>query len=355
MKKTPRAWYRFENAAENPTIAELFIFGDIGVSYWGEETVSAKQFMDDLKALPSAVTEILVHVNSLGGDVFDGVAIANALRDQIRSKGRKVTTIVEGIAASTASVVIMAGETIRVADNALVMVHNCWTVGIGNAAEMRKLADDLEKIDAAILATYKWHSPLTDDELHALMDAETWMSADEAIARGFATEKVEGLKAAARMDTRVLAKLTIPAQYRDRVTALLAPTPSPSPAASAADILRLCREGDCLNLAEGLLAADATLADVQARVTEARTASTQAADRATQIRGLCGLAKLPELADGYIAGGITIEAIKAHLTVLKAKIDHVEIDGTLPVDQGPRPSHLLNPQAIYEARNRRTN
>jgi ATP-dependent protease ClpP protease subunit len=351
-----RQWYRFDNSASDPAIAELFIFGDIGASYWGEESVTAKQFMDDLKALASVVTTIKVHVNSLGGDVFDGVAIANALRDQIRTKGRTVTTIVEGIAASAASIVIMAGETIQVADNALVMVHNCWTVGIGNAADMRKLADDLDKIDGAILATYKWHSTLSDEELHALMDAETWMSADEAIANGFATEKVEGLKAAASLDARALAKLTVPEKYRDRVTALLTPVPAPETppaAAAAADVLRLCREADCLDLAEGLLAAHTPLADVQARVTEAKTTRAIAARRATDIRALCGLAKLPELADGYIAGGITIDAVKAQLVVLKAKIEHTEIDGSLLPDAGARRPSVLNSRDIYLERNRR--
>ena len=332
-----RQWYRINAKANDGATAELEIFGDIGASFWDDNAVSAKQFLDDLKALPSSVTTILVRVNSFGGDVFDGIAIANALRDQVTSKGRTVETVVEGIAASIASVVIMAGSKIRIADNALVMVHNPYTIGIGNAAEFRSLAETLDKIRDQIVATYKWHSKLSDEELLALIDGPdgtgTWMTADEAIANGFGTDKIEGLKAAACIDPKAAAKAKIPAQFRDHVDALIIPAGDimpPAPiAASAADVLRLCREAELMDSAEGLITAGATLDQVNARIAEEKGTRAAAKARSTEITALCAGAHLPELAEGYIAGGMPLDTIKSQLTVLKAKLHDVTIDGSL--------------------------
>ena len=349
-----KTWYRIAAAADDPTVVDIHIIDFIGDwidDYWGFG-VTAKAFVDQISKLAETVRTIRVHINSPGGDIFAAVNIANVLRDQQVSKGRAVITIVDGLAASSASIVMMAGSPVRIADNAMVMVHNPWTIGIGNAAEMRKLADDLDQVRKTIVATYKWQSKLSDDELIALMDAQTWMDADEAIANGFATEKIEGLKAAASLDPRAVAKLTIPDKYRARVTALLKPPPEPPTTAAAEDVLRVCRDGECLDLAEGLIAAKATLEDARMRIATERQRRTEALARATQIRGLCLNAKLPELADGYIKGAMPLEAIRAQLTVLTAKLDRIEIDGSLPADQGARSPVRIDTAAIYAARNR---
>src|ERR1051325_2166278 len=197
-----REWFKFQAAADDASVVDIHIIDFIGDwidDYWGFG-VTAKAFLDQLAKLSNDVKTVRVHINSPGGDVFAASNIANALREQQASKGRTVETIVDGIAASAASIILMAGSTIKVADNGVVMVHNPWTIAVGNAADMRKSADTLDTLRNTIVATYKWHSSLSDDELVALMDAETWMDADEAIAKGFATEKVEGLKAAATID-----------------------------------------------------------------------------------------------------------------------------------------------------------
>ena len=350
-----RQWYRFAAKADE-TIAELYIYGDIGVSWWDDDTsVSAKQLIDEINALPATVTKLRVHVNSFGGDMFDGLAIANALRDQRLSKGRSVETVVDGIAASAASIVIMAGSPICIADNALVMVHKPWGFVIGNADDMRTAADLFDKLADPIIATYQWQSKLSAEALLALMEAETYMDADEAIANGFATEKIEGLQAAAKLDSRLLAKRTIPEKYRARVEALLTPAPEPPKAASAVDVLRICREGDCLDLAEGLIAASATLDTVTAKVTETKTAKAAAVARAIDIRAVCAKATLPELADGYIAGAMPLDAIRAQLTAMTARLDAIEIDGALLPDKdtGTAKGKQINAAAIYAERNRR--
>jgi ATP-dependent protease ClpP protease subunit len=349
-----RQWYRMQASAADPSVVEIYIIDFIGdwIDEYYDFGVTAKSFVEQLAQLSDAVTTIRLHVNSPGGDVFAALNIANALRDQRASKKRTVEVLIDGLAASAASILIMAGNTIRIGDNALVMVHNPWWVAIGSAADMRKAADNLEKIRETIIATYRWQSSLSEEALGALMDAETWMDADEAVANGFATEKIEGLKAAASLDPRALAKLTVPERYRARVDALLA-TPAPPAAPPApAEVLRLCREGACLDLAEGLVTAGATLDQVQATVATARETRSQAAARASQIRGLCNTAKLSELADGYLQGAMPIDAIRAQLTVLTAKLDQIEIDGSLNPNQGVPPKVRIDVGAVYADRNR---
>jgi ATP-dependent protease ClpP protease subunit len=357
---TPRQWFRIENQADDPSIVDIFIIDIIGDwidelinEYYGmTATVTAKAFVDRLAKLPEAVKTIRVHINSPGGDVFAAVNIANALRDQQTSKSRAVETIVDGLAASAASIVMMAGKTVAIADNAMVMVHNPWSIAIGSAADMRKSADTLDAIRNTIIATYKWHSSLDDVELIALMDADTWMDADEAIANGFATEKVEGLKAAASIDPRGLAKLTVPDKYRARVDALLAKPAEPPKAADAVEIIKACRKGDCSELAEELVAAKATTERVTARIAEVGEQKRQAKARADEISALCATAKLPELAAGYVAGSMSLADIRTHLTTITAKVDHVEIHHHVSPDAGAVRKPVIDVTAVYAARNR---
>lgn len=337
MTAKAREWFRIQNAASDPTVAEIYIIDFIGDwidDYWGFG-VTAKSFVEQLAKLEASVKTIRVHINSPGGDVFSALNIANALRDQQASKGRTVETVVDGLAASAASIVMMAGSVVRMADNALVLVHNPWTIGIGNASDMRKVADELDTVRNTIVATYKWHSTLGDDEIVSLMDAETWMDADAAIANGFATDKVEGLQAAAALDPRAIAKMTVPENYRARVEALLK-KPAPSPAAAAAtEILALCQAaGLDLAFAAALTKDAPTLEAATARVNSEKASRAAAAQRASEIRGLCATAKVPELAESYIAGGMSTDQVRAQLTIITAKVDHPEIDGGLTPDRG---------------------
>lgn len=357
----PREWFRVQMAAEDATVAELFIVDFIGDwidDYWGFG-VTARAFIDQIQALPDTVKTIRVRINSPGGDVFSATTIANVLRDQ-RTKGRTVETVVDGLAASAASIVLMAGDPVRIADNALIMVHNPWSIALGEAKDFRKAADDLDTIRNTIIATYQWQTDLDAEALAALMDATTWMDADEAIEQGFASEKVEGLKAAASLDRRALAKLPVPERYRARVEALLAPVPTP---ADPTAVLALCREADSLELAEALIGDRLPIDQVQARLetakaekaaaaARARQATAAAEARAAQIRAACTAAKLPDLADSYITGGMALDAVRSQLAVLAAKLDQAEIDGGLLPDQGAKPKARINVSAVYAELNR---
>lgn len=348
-----RTWYRIANAADDASVADIYVndfIGDWIDDYWGFG-VTARAFLEALSKLDASVKTIRVHLNSPGGDVFAASQIANALRDQRTSKGRTVETIVDGLAASAATLIMMAGNPVKVADNALVMVHNPWSVGVGNAAQMRKLADDLDAVRNTIVATYQWHSKLDAEALIALMDAETWMSADEAIANGFATDKVEGLAAAASLDRRALAKLTIPDQFKDRVEAFTAKEAPKPVAASAVDVIRLCREGGVIDIAEALVAEQATADVVQTRIAAAKQTRAAETTRRDQITALCAKHKASDLAPGYIKGSMTVDDVRAHLTLYTAAVDKAEIDTGIKPSGGARPQATLNPAEIYAARN----
>ncbi|HEV8642163.1 MAG TPA: head maturation protease, ClpP-related [Methylomirabilota bacterium] len=347
-RATARHWYRFLAQAD-PAVAELLIYDEIGSGFWSEG-VTAKQFVTDLQALPEAVKTIRVRVNSPGGNVFDAIAIANALRAQSRDKQRVVEMTVEGLAASAATIVTSAGDTIRISDNALMMIHNPIGLVWGPADEMRKTAGVLDQVRDAIVATYRWVSPLSVEAISELMDQTFWMSAEEAVANGFATEIVQGVKATASLRPEALRPLgEIPERHRARLEPLLKRvshprtprTPAPRIAADARDILREC--AGFPELAEELVGAGATLEDVRARLQQAK-----------EIRGLCATAKFPELAEGYIAAKAPAAVVRAHLTTLGAKFDRIEIDAHLQPDAGAaRPGPRINVVEIYRTLNTR--
>lgn len=168
--------------------ANVNIYGDI--SSWGYEgsAPTAKSLVAMLDGLED-VSKINVFINSYGGEVAEGLAIYNALK---RHKA-KVVTYCDGFAASIASVIFMAGDERIMNDSSLLMIHNAWTIADGNAEQLRKQADDLDKITKASVVAYAAHSTLSEEEIQNLMDKETWILPEEALEYGFATgvEKTE--------------------------------------------------------------------------------------------------------------------------------------------------------------------
>lgn len=192
----PHPWFRFQNAVkEGDEAADIYVYDFIGES-WDGESVSAKKFVAELAALPKSVARLNVHINSPGGSVFDAVAIANVLREH----SADVVVSIEGLAASAATIVAMGGDTIGIAENALFMIHDPYGFALGNAKDMRKTADALDRARDSIVATYKWHSPLDAEELGRLMSDTTWMTAAEAVERGFADEVTAKSEARAELD-----------------------------------------------------------------------------------------------------------------------------------------------------------
>ena len=154
--------------------AVVYLYDEI--SFWG---VSAESFVKDLNAISSGT--IHLHVNSPGGAVFDGVSIFNA----IKQHKSKVIAHIDGLAASIASVIVMAADEVMMSENAFLMVHEPWSIVAGNSEEMRKEADLLDKVGGTIMKTYTDKSGKDESEIKTLMQAETWMTAQEALDFGF--------------------------------------------------------------------------------------------------------------------------------------------------------------------------
>ena len=175
-------------------VGEIFIYDDIGSGFFSDG-VTPKSFAEDLKAL-GAVRTLNIFINSPGGSVFDGVSIYNQIK---RHKARK-NVFIDGIAASIASVIAMAGDEINIAANGFMMIHEPWSCACGNASDLRRTADQLDKINDSILNTYAERTPTPENVIADMMEAETWMNAEEAVELGFADKITEEVAIAARFD-----------------------------------------------------------------------------------------------------------------------------------------------------------
>ena len=170
----PKKYYSLETNGDNA--AELYIFGDITSWPWLESDVSANGLVKELQKLDAK--EINVHINSYGGEVAEGLAIYNTLKNS----NMKVTTICDGFACSAASVIFMAGDERIINEASLLMIHNAWSCACGNSAKLRKEAEDLDKITQASVNAYMNRVNITEDEIKDLMDKETWITAEEAVS-----------------------------------------------------------------------------------------------------------------------------------------------------------------------------
>lgn len=180
-------FYSLEKVSESD--ADLYIYGDI-VSYrFDDSEVSANSLKSDLELL-GELSNINVHINSYGGDTFQGLAIYNLLKKH----NAKVNIFVDGIAASSASIIAMAGDKVYMPRTSLMMIHNCWTYAIGNAEELRKVAEDMDKIAEAYKSAYMSKVNISKDKLDELLTKETYLTADECIQMGFADEILEDEK-----------------------------------------------------------------------------------------------------------------------------------------------------------------
>jgi ATP-dependent protease ClpP protease subunit len=182
-----KRWYGFRAQAKG---AEIVIYDEIGA--FG---IPAKAFLDELKAL-GPVAELTVRINSPGGSLFDGVAIYNALRRHDAA----ITVWIDGIAASIASMIAMAGDEVVMPENAMLVLHDPSGLVAGTASDMRAMAEALDRMKAGMVAAYRDKSGRDDAEIDALMAAETWLSAKEAVALGLADRVEQPVRIAAHFD-----------------------------------------------------------------------------------------------------------------------------------------------------------
>ena len=188
MKK----YWKITNKASKT--AEILIYEQIGESFF-TEGLGAKQFIEDLRALGD-IENIDIRINSPGGSVFEGLAIYNTLKTH---KAKK-TVYIDGVSASIASAIAMAGDKVIMPENALMMIHDPHALAMGDAETLRKMADTLDKTAESLVSIYKDKCGKTENEIREKMKAETWFSAQEAIEFGICDESTEAMKMAAHFD-----------------------------------------------------------------------------------------------------------------------------------------------------------
>ncbi|ARK40542.1 head maturation protease, ClpP-related [Burkholderia pseudomallei] len=314
MKRNRKWWdIRAQAQAGGGKVAEIRIYSDIG--FWGTD---AQNFVSQLDAVATDASSITVAINSMGGDVFDAFAIYNALR---RYAG-KVKGRVDGIAASAASLVLMACDEIEMPENALLMIHHPHTVAAGESKDLRRVAELLDNASAGILAAYAQRSGLSEDDVRAMMDAETWLTAAQAKEKGFCDVIEAPVKLAASAGAApLLARFSaVPEQVVALLDAASEPDaepivppenpptdPTPQPpdvAALASHVFNALRDANLVACAEGVIAATG-LRD--------RETVDRAIRNATDIAGICLAANQTDLTAQYVADGLTPDQVRARL------------------------------------------
>ncbi|GAB7529404.1 Clp protease ClpP [Pseudomonas sp. 3A(2025)] len=316
-------WYHIQAAGEGEQgVIEVFVYGEIGG--WG---ITANQFVQDLRAVDDGVSQVIAAFNSPGGDLFEGLAIHNALaRLGERGVGR-----VDALAASAASVAVCGAHRVVMTANALMMIHNPWTWTAGDAEDLRKVASVLDQTLEAIVAAYKSKAPEIDEaELRRLIDAETWLTANEAKELGLVDEVTTGVAVKACLGQGQAMKRfrNAPASLgTDKPAAKPEPvTPEDAPALALL-ITQGCKEAGISNLVEPIISSTklASEAVVKAAIGQAK-----------QIHTLCVAARLPELATEYVTAGLDTTAVRARLfEKVVGTGQGIEIDNSLPINDDP--------------------
>ncbi|WP_339433070.1 head maturation protease, ClpP-related [Pseudomonas sp. EA_65y_Pfl2_P78] len=347
-----KTWYAVHASGEaTERVIEVFVYGEIGA--WG---ITANQFVQDLRAMDDGVSPVVAAFNSIGGDLFDGLAMHNALS----RLGERCTGRIDALAASAASVAVCGAHRVVIASNAMLMIHNPWTYAAGDAEDFRKVADVLDQTMEAIIAAYKAKAPDIDEvELRRLVAAETWLTANEAVALGLADEVGDGVKVKACLGqgavlqrfqnapADLLAQLDEPPEADpdlDPVDPPLVP-PVVDSAKLALMVTQRCTAAGISNLIEPLL---------KSTQLESEKVVLAGLARAKAVNDLCVAARLPEFSAEYVAAGLDEAAVRARLfdkIVTSGK--GFEIDNSLPLADDPAPKVLAkqpDPNSIWAAR-----
>jgi ATP-dependent protease ClpP protease subunit len=347
-----KTWYALQASGEaSERVIEVFVYGEIGT--WG---ITANQFVQDLRAMDDGASPVIAAFNSIGGDLFDGLAMHNALS----RLGERCTGRIDALAASAASVAVCGAHRVVIASNAMLMIHNPWTYAAGDAEDFRKVADVLDQTMEAIIAAYKAKAPDIDEvELRRLVAAETWLTANEAVALGLADEVGDGVKVKACLGQgAVLQRYQhAPAELVAQLDAPEEPDPDNEPEDTpptppvvdstklALMITQRCAEAGISNLVAPLLSSTKLESEeiVQAGLT-----------RAKAVNDLCVAARLPEFSAEYVAAGLDSAAVRARLfDKIVGSGKGFEIDNSVPLDNDPAPKVLAkqpDPTSIWAAR-----
>ena len=347
-----KTWYAVNASGEaTDRVIEVFVYGEIGA--WG---ITANQFVQDLRAMDDGVSPVVAAFNSIGGDLFDGLAMHNALS----RLGERCTGRIDALAASAASVAVCGAHRVVIAANAMLMIHNPYTYTGGDAEDFRRVADVLDQTLEAIIAAYKAKAPNIDDaELRRMVSAETWLTANEALALGLADEVGDGIKVKACLGqgavlqryqhapAELVAQLDEPPEADpdlDPVDPPLVP-PVVDSTKLALMVTQRCTAAGISNLIEPLL---------KSTQLESEEVVLAGLARAKAVNDLCVAARLPEFSADYVAAGLDEAAVRARLfdkIVTSGK--GFEIDNSLPLADDLAPKVLAkqpDPNSIWAAR-----
>jgi ATP-dependent protease ClpP protease subunit len=347
-----KTWYAVHASGEAAErVIEVFVYGEIGA--WG---ITANQFVQDLRAMDDGVSPVIAAFNSIGGDLFDGLAMHNALS----RLGERCIGRIDALAASAASVAVCGAHRVVIAANAMLMIHNPYTYAGGGAEDFRRVADVLDQTLEAIIAAYKAKAPDIDDaELRRMVDAETWLTANEAVALGLADEVGDGIKVKACLGqgavlqrfqhapVELVAQLDEPPELDPELEPVEPPLVPPvvDSAKLALMITQRCTAAGISNLIEPLL---------KSTQLESEEIVLAGLARAKAVNDLCVAARLPEFSAEYVAAGLDAAAVRARLfdkIVTSGK--GFEIDNSLPLADDPAPKVLAkqpDPNSIWAAR-----
>ncbi len=332
-----KSWF---TARAHAGVAELSIYDEIGA--YG---VPAKAFIGELKALGD-VTDLTLRLNSPGGSVFDGIAIYNALKRH----PAKVTITVDGLAASIASVILCAGDEVIMPKNAMIMVHDPSAMVMGNAADMRSMADALDKMRDGLVSAYQDKTGHTSEEIIDWMAEETWFDATEALEVGFADQLEDPVAMAATFDLSsyahvppVLAALaTSQSPHSETEETPMSEPNKPDPADT-----KVTPEPNDETEAEAQN--DDNVVDLDHVRAQERKATLAYVNEVNQ---LCALAGTPDLASGFIAKATSTDQVRAALLQARAEADEASAVRAMRPGQSKAPSEpVIDTAAIYAARN----
>ena len=310
-----KKWFSIEAKGKgSDKSADIYLF-----DYIGSWEISARRFIEQLKELD--VGQINLHINSPGGEVFDGIAIQNSLKHHKAT----ITVFIDGLAASIASIIALAGDEVHIADNAYVMIHNPTAIIYGEAEDMLKEAELLIKISNGLAGDYARKMGITVEAARSLMDDETWYLGQEAVDAGFADVVFEGTRAAAAFDVKrvatkapkeVLQRFSKPDEDKNKTReGVMKKTKANNDQAvkdqeQTQDTVDTDEIETKEDVQEEIQAEDIPAADMDAKI---KAALIQDRKRQTQIRALGKKFGFEAAAEEYADGDFSIEDFRSHI------------------------------------------
>lgn len=331
-------WFSIK-AQQSDGPAEISIHDAIGS--WN---ISAQSFLAQLKTITSK--QITLTMNTPGGSVMDGIAIYNGLRNHAEKTGAEITVKVLGVVASIGSIIAMAADKIVMPKNTFMMIHSPSAHLYANASEMRDMADLLDKFESSLISTYVARTGLSAEEIKAMLDKETFMTADEALKLGFADEVIDALTVEASFDLENLPENIV------KIFNSAGKQPTGEPEKKAEPEASFASQVDALAKEFGLQDhVEAWLLDTSIETVDQAKASMQVA---CQVKELCAFAKVPEMAASLIDAKASLKEARSKICEAKAaKSDATQIDNHLPTNSKPptsAPQAAKTTAEIYAAR-----